>query len=390
MSSFKQEEFDFKDKTPTLSPVLKDFIKGPIFAARSQPGTREICVDGNFWSIGVEHPIERWCNKSLSIKHGRICFALLEFWRQQHRARSLHFSIGELCRLYSNSDAKGGRYYRDLLEILFDLRDTWVQIARPDGSVEKFTIIGDIKVVTSARGSIKLERVDLSPEFFNLLNAIESMAYIRLDILNTIPSAIAAATYTFLPSRAYYHNSENPFQISLTTLLEQIGLDVPETKSQRKKIFTQNSDKKSRSILEQLDGAQLSNGVLRAKLSECADHSDYKLLIWVDSGMQSSNAYAQGKLFEHWLKAGRGEQEFKDRIACIQPLSDYEEVLLKRCEIEIPSMRRFLEKAKVLLGSSKFQTILASIKADKIEKKKGIKNLKAKLIRSLIDAIRNT
>ena len=87
-------------------------------------------------------------------------------------------------------------------------------------------------------------------------------------------SPTAQAIYTFLPSRAVHHAESDPFAIRLATSLEQVSHPVPPHKSVRKKIFTQNRF----SILSQLDGKEILNGILRVSLADTKDASDYNLL----------------------------------------------------------------------------------------------------------------
>ena len=104
-----------------------------------------------------------------------------------------------------------------------------------------------------------LDRVTLNPDFFGLLQHIENLAGLRLDVLIGMTSDAAQSIYTYLPSRAVHRSSANPFEITLTTLMEQIGLNVPPHKSKRHQIFTQRSP----SIVNQLNGAETLTGILR-------------------------------------------------------------------------------------------------------------------------------
>ena len=73
---------------------------------------------------------------------------------------------------------------------------------------------------------IRLIGISKKARFFTLLTRWEKLAYIRLDILNSISSPLARCLYAFLPSRAWHHGKDNPFEITLTRLLDQVGFKI--------------------------------------------------------------------------------------------------------------------------------------------------------------------
>jgi len=58
--------------------------------------------------------------------------------------REIFFSMNEFCHRYASS--QGGRYATDILNVLFDLQETWVAREIDGGKVEYFQILGDIKI----------------------------------------------------------------------------------------------------------------------------------------------------------------------------------------------------------------------------------------------------
>ena len=189
----------------------------------------------------------------------------------------------------------------------------------PDGTIEKFAIIGEIKIyqkpirrrdalrALAGQPELWLDRVALSPEFFGLLQEWEHLARIRLDVLTSLTSPTAQAIYTFLPSRAVHHTADDPFTIRLANLLEQLCLPVPAHKSLRKKTFTQNKN----SIIAQLDGKQVLKGVLRVALVETKDGSDYNLAAWVEKNeTPAAPAAPKSKLLDIWRARGRSKKDF--------------------------------------------------------------------------------
>jgi hypothetical protein len=59
--------------------------------------------------------------------------------------------------------------------------------------------------------------------------------HVRLDVLRTLASDLAQAIYLFIPSRAVHHAKEDPWKINLANLFDQLGMNVPVSKSLRKK-----------------------------------------------------------------------------------------------------------------------------------------------------------
>jgi hypothetical protein len=117
--------------------------------------------------------------------------------------------------------------------------------------------------------------------------------HLNLGTLKALTSDIAQAIYLYLPSRAFHHTEKRPFEIRLALLLEQLGLPVPSSRSKRKEVLTQHK----RSVLSQLDGAEILSGKLRVALAPSDDGTDYKLLAWVEKGSSLTGAWLwQGTL----------------------------------------------------------------------------------------------
>jgi hypothetical protein len=377
-----------------LTPLVpEDFVTAPFFTARKTLGPRALTIKDRTWTIGIEHPTKRRQSPALDIRHGRACFTLLSFRDRLKNDRDIHFSLNEFCLRYAQS--QGGRYSREILEILYDLNDTFVRLEQPGKDKLTFTIIGDILLAEKPirrRDALRrlqqhelwLDRVSLTPEFFGLFNEWEKLARIRLDVLTSLTSPTAQSIYTFIPSRACYHTKSNPFEIRLALLLEQIALPVPPHKSVRKKIFTQHRT----SIMAQLDGKQTMDGILRVSLAETKDGTDYKLLAWTENNataIPSLPPPAKSKLLDAWVAGGRNKAEFDRRIKQAQPLTDHHRYLLEKCGAKLEGNERFFHMAAALLGG-RFEQILAETKGDALEGNPGY-NPTGRLIYRLMAAI---
>jgi hypothetical protein len=229
-----------------------------------------------------------------------------------------------------------------------------------------------------------LERVSLSPEFFTMLQDWERLTRIRLDVLNSMSSPTAQAIYTFLPSRAIHHTKDNPFAVRLTTLLEQVGADVPSKKSDRKRRFTQHAN----SIFSQLNGAALVNSALRIDFADTKDGTDYNLLAWVEPPFAlRAPAPKQSKVLSIWLESGKTKEEFDKRVKKAQLVSGYAEDLLEQAKVTVDGNHRFFEIACALLGEDRFNAVLAEAKRDTLEGDPG-QNPTGRLIYRLTEALK--
>ena len=187
-------------KPEPITPLVpREMIVAPFFAAARQTRGREIVVDGRRWVIGLDHPTKRRFSPALDMRHGRACFALLSFRDRMENGREIHFSMNEFCRRYASS--QGGRYASDILNVLFDLQETWVSREVDGDKVEYFQILGDIKIhqktarrrealrTLAMQQEMWLDRVTLSPEFFGLLKRWEELARICLHVLTSIETS---------------------------------------------------------------------------------------------------------------------------------------------------------------------------------------------------------
>ena len=376
--------------------VPKDFVTSPIFPARKQIEPRELMVGDVKWTIGVEHPTKRRVSPALDMRHARACFTLLSFRDQP--GLKVHFSMNDFCRRYASS--QGGRYSRDILNVIFDLQDTWIARTLPDGTIERFTILEGISIserVIRKRNSnlaltkqyeLWLDYVTLNEKFFSLLT---QTARIRIDVLNSIRTPLVQAIYSFIPSRAVHHNLNDPFEITATKLLEQLNETVPDKRADRKKKFANKRDGRA-SILEQLDGIELINGKLRVDITETTNDTDWKLLFWVEDITNSVPAplISNSKLLDAFITSGRGDKRYFDSLMKSKTdLNYYHTDMLATVGIKIEPIEEFLTMVKAIIGNGFFEAILAEVKSDILEGNIKIENPAKLLNYRLIRAIKN-
>jgi hypothetical protein len=379
----------------------KDYFLGPVFAATPQTGARQVTIGDRRYEIGGFHPLRRnLFPPALNVRHARVVFALLSF-RQPYAdtpGRLIRFSLNDLCRRYARSN--GGRYSRDIQQTLGDLLDAYIRVTDlKSGIAHTYRLIErvdfeerpirrkDARLAGDKQTEMWLNGCSLSPEFYGILDRIAELQELDLNVFTSIRSPLAQAIYLYIPSRAVHHGENDPFEITLTRLLEQVSFRVPQWKQRRKQIFTQHEDE-HRSILQQLDKLATLTGNFRVKLAETEDGSDWKLQTWVEkSANRLPLEESDSKVVAAYLRSGRPGELLHQALANIHSLNDYETELLNAANIEVSRNHRFFEIAKALLPEARFQGLLAEAKGDELEGRKASKNPTARLIHRIMEAI---
>lgn len=410
------ETLPVKSKSRTYVGAPKDFFIAPIFAARKQFGPRKVEIKslGKIYLVGGFDPYDRDARPpALDVRHARALFALLSFRKknreraqalgrlEEYDPRSIFFSMDDLCRAYASSN--GGRYSRDLLKIVGDIAKAYIcitdtitgrtfvyRLIERVAMEPKFIKRRDSNMAQSLQMEMWYHCCQLSPEFEQMLQNTAELQYLKLEVFTAIRSPIAQAIYLYIPSRAAHHSEISPFEIKLTTLMNEISLlPVPVHKSVRKKAFIQHEDE-GRSILQQLDGLETYKWRFRVKLVDTVANDDFKLLCWIESdpALLLPEPREDSKLYQAFLQGGRVREDWMQMIKRVGPLSNYEQDLLQIAGIEIEHNRRFFEQAKAILGSLLFKEVLAEVKCDHLEGIKARKSPTAKLIYRLMTVIK--
>lgn len=366
-----------KTKQPQLPlsiapKVPKDFITNPIFPAKKQTGQRVVKLRDKknnlkTYKIGGIHPIDERPTPALDIRHFRVLLCLLSFCEKDKPSRVINLSMNELARRFA--DNNGGVYNRNLKVLLADLTQCWFTIEQCDSdkrtrdyrilsSVETSSMTPrrkDSKLAKNNQQELWLETVELHEKFYEFLTDVAELARIRLDILNSIKTPIAQTIYSYIPSRAVHHSKDNPFEITASNLLEQLGENIPKEKRDRKKKFAKKRDGRP-SIIEQLDGLELVNGTLCVDISETADKTDWKLLFWAEGVSETTQSLpysssSQSKLLEAYLASGRGDKKEFDRLMKLKsPLHAYHTDLLEQSGINYHDSMDFLMMVLTIMG----------------------------------------
>jgi hypothetical protein len=372
-----------------LVAAPKDYLIGPVFAATKQSGPRDITIGQRRYQVGGFHPMRPdFRPPALDVRHARAIFTLLSFRKPGENTPFIRFSFREFCRRYANSN--GGRYARAIKGIVADLMDSYIRVTDLDTAVcRQYRLIeridiearpprrNDARLAMSNQQEIFFHGCTLSPEFFGMLGQIAELQYLKLDVLTSIRAPLAQAIYLYIPSRAHHHTEDTPFEITLAKLLEQVSYPVPQQKSVRRKIFTQNR----KPVIGQLDGLETLSGRFRVRLAETSDGTDSKLQAWVEKKPRSKTLSAgDSKLIAAWIESGRTLLQLEQRLANIQPLSDYESELLEKAAVRLAGNERFFRLAKAMLAPAQFVSLLAEAKGDELEGRAARKNPTARLI----------
>ena len=295
----------------------KDYFLGPVFAATKQTGPREVTIGERRYQIGGSNAMRRNNQKpALDVRHARAIFALLSFRDPFAESRLIRFSFNEFCQRYARTN--GGRYARAISGIVADLIESYISVTDlKTGIGHQYRLIErldiesrqprrrDSKLAKSNQSELWFNGCSLSPEFFGLLGKITELQHLRLDVFTAIRSPLAQAIYLYIPSRAHHHDEANPFEITVSKLLEQIAAPKPLQKSKRKEIFTKHQDE-GRAIIQQLDGRKTLSGVFRVRLAETCDKSDWKIQAWIEkTEKQQARKPSKSILVATWLDSGR-------------------------------------------------------------------------------------
>ena len=386
---------------PTLVKAPKDYFLGPVFAASPQKGQREVIIGDKKYLVGGFCPLPvKFDPPALDVRHARALFSLLSFRdKSDDGTRLIRFSFNEFCRRYARSN--GGRYAREIARILGDLMYSFIRVTDLKTRVShEYRILEhvDIERRPIRRKDSGLARSDqlemwfngctLSPEFYGILSRIAELQHLNLDVFTSIRAPLAQAIYLYIPSRACHHTQENPFEITVSKLLDQVSFPIPHQKCRRYKLFCQHADE-NRSILQQLDGLETVRAVFRVRLTQTNDGTDWKLQAWVENSKRQRQLFTgNSKLINAWIASGRSRQLLAERLATAETLTDYEIDLLEKAEVRLEGNERFFVLAKAMLPPSRFIALLAEAKGDALEDRKAKKNPTARLIYYIMEAVR--
>ena len=332
--------------------VPKDMATTPFFTVTPQEN-RSFITGCRRWDF----------NMPLTIEHGAVLYNILSFKDPFNPSRDIEFSVCELCKRMFTSD--NSENLEKTRKLLLQLETAKVRIVDLDKDryqifrlIERIWIEGEVdKNLRENIATSRIKGVVIDKTFVEILEKAAEITGLNLQEFNSIRSRIAKAIYSFLPSRANYHDEQDPFEISLAKLFQQLNITGYESKSKRKQVMTQNKD----CVLMQLDGRRVVTGKLRVKLDETKDKSDHKLLTWTEK-----------RDVPPWINT---------------LLSSYEREILERSGIDMFRMERFLKKSKFLLGEGTFDEILAEEKNKVLEGKAAITSSAARLVDSLKRAI---
>ena len=383
-----QEANEHKNRSITL----KDYFTAPIFTTTVQNDIRTVKIGNDVWSIGVDNPLNKNFPiiKSLTIDHAIIIFAIFSFTNPAKYPRRITFSLNKLCQLiYGCSNIET---YQKAKTLMNDLLYCWTSITYPDETKKTFRVLKNVNIIEKPfrRGGKKLRpelwlnSVELSDEFCELIYDVEKNLFIEVDLITQLTSNLARTIYLYLPSRAIARENE-PFKITLTKLLEQIGNAVPVYKSDKYKLFTQHKT----SILSQLDGAKLlGDKTFRCKLEETSDKKDYNLVCWVEGKKNIPKEPTSSVLYNAFKSAGGSLYLWKKRLANM-PTCEFDMYEIEALE-HIPdweSAKPFFLMAKCLMGGL-FTECLGIVKNHVLEGKEISKSPLQMLNHEIMEAMK--
>ena len=360
---------DYNINSLKESSVPQIWGKNPIFAAVKQKQATEVQLsDGAVWRMGVQPPFGKITNqdylRGLDIRHAELIFKLFAFFRDNNIDfnHKVDISYYKLLKIIGWERSK--QNLEKLKDVLGDLSSIWTTIVT-EKEIKTFRILSasanwDPKNPENAN----LEYISFDPTFLEFLGNVELFLSIRLDILNTMTSNIAKTIYLYIPSRALKNTKATPFRITLTNLFNQIKISIPKYKSLRFKTMSQHK----KSVMAQLDNVLINyNKKLKVDLEETKDGKDYNFCAWVEEVTEKDFVAPSRDSLRTWFINGQGKtpglsKEFENLTKNTEPLDIYQTETLNEAEININKSRIFLEQSKALLGTAKFNELIADVK----------------------------
>ncbi len=345
------------------------WVSAPLFPPLPQvePYSITFLDDKYSWTTGCKNtlPYTREYDspylRGFDIRHYDLIAAFISEYRRGHIDKSgkLYVSYKGLLALIGKTS--GSLQIKTISLLLDDLWNT--NILWEDNEKKSAVLFRTLsKIETNNEdGNNMLVSIQLDQNFINFIDQIEKFISVRLDVKVKLPSPVAQAIYTYIPSRAIYSTIKDPWRISLTNLMKELRLPLEKyaSKSEKKKLFTQNKT----SIMQQLDGQPLRSGDLfRCCLEEKKDKSDYYFCCWVQKVAKKTQ---NSPLLQCWKDDGRDVKVFYKLIDEKKPLTRKTIEDLKDMGLNPVKDRTYYEAAKAILaylGDSDFEGLIADIK----------------------------
>ena len=330
------------------------WVSAPLFPPLPQTESYSITFwDGRYsWTTGFKNTLAYTRDydspylRGFDIRHYDLIAAFISEYRRGHidKAGKLYVSYKGLLSLIGKTT--GSLQIKSVSLLLDDLWNTnilWEDNEKKTAVL--FRTLSKIETRTED-GNNTLVSIQLDPNFITFIDQIEKFISVRLDVKVKLPSPVAQAIYTYIPSRAIYSTIENPWRISLTKLMKELRLPLEKysSKSEKKKLFTQHKN----SIMQQLDGQPLRSGDLfRCTLEEKKDKTDYYFCCWVQKTEKKTR---KSPLLQSWIDAGRDVKIFYKLVDERKPLTRKTIEDLKDMGFDPVKDRAYFEVAKAIMA----------------------------------------
>ena len=337
-------------ETPVWVPFPRVVMTSPFFTLRSLPEGRSISVqEGDLkvvYQVGIGQ--ETGLNRgSFSVDEAAVLMAL-------HTCPGENgvFRFGSLSRLGRLIWGKNFSvwFMESLVRSLGALKSISI-VRRVEGEKEApiFTAIADWDIVQvsptgewaawdlrePSEGSFSASWVKFSEAYMKWM---EYTLDVNANVFLKLRSRMAQALYLFLPSRAFPRekiDESRPQVLTLREVLEEVGEKVPETVSERLRLFQRKgrtSKAKGFDVIAELDRAVLISGTFRIGLRPCADFTDHEVYFWIEGvgvrGQQGELPFKRnsnlpvrgGKIKNLWLVEGGSADRWNELMS--QQLSE--------------------------------------------------------------------
>ena len=355
--------------------VPRSWSTAPLFPPLPQTEKYVFSWGTHTWTSGCRLSFEDYTSRptpyerGFDIRHFDLITALMTAYRdkQVDPGGFLKITYSGLLKLIDKSDGKKQKEY--LCGLLDDLYHTDVLYEDTEKGISMYgRFLEKIITDTDAHGRHYLKALKVSEEFSRFMNLLGNTLFnVRYDVKNKMPSLIAQSLYLYIPSRACHHLENDPWTISLESLMRELSLPVDEkykSKSLRYRCFTQHGE---RSIMAQLDGALLSTGAkMHVKLELNKDQSDYLFCAWVEPNKDAGEP-PTGWLLETWQRSGRTKDAYYEALKNQKSLDWHDKDRLEKADLDVDKSEKFFTMVKTLLSPDDWGNLLDDEKSKALE-----------------------
>lgn len=349
-------------------------------------GSAKVVIDDNSWyDIGVSPPGRSNSELKLNLNINHFRMLCLLYSATDTPGESV-LKRAYLPKIYRQTNSPSTREKNLCARLIADIGDIYIKRSivstGRNGSkiidehifpaIEAFRVRNRWKIDPQGTKHLSMrvwENLYYTTEFLTLVTLASKQSKsmpIHVPSMLSLGSDIAAKIYCTVANSALRRRSDDPMLYAVSSLFEKIGVKSMKYRSQRRKVLTQNTH----SVLKSLDGTPILNGRMRVNLRPNATDQDDLLVVWMepnDNSLIDTPKTKPSVIKQKWLKAGKTESEFHNRIRKSKPLMLHELDTLNSAGVSINKCKPTITLLKALLNPKDWDSLLSGIKNDHLE-----------------------